>query len=179
MAENTEQATETSADRVVCPARKDTAVRYAIFAALLIGFGIWCYMDRGKYDEPDWQAVSEDFTKHINPVMGYALNHWGPYVFVPLGLILGVLGWASTRKTLVADPDGIGYEGKDKISWQRIEELDASELKRGYLYLEVRDGETLTLDQYKLQNFKPLVAYIEGHVPASATAAGEQPSAEG
>lgn len=170
MAENTEQPNGASTDRVVCPARKDTAIRYAIFAALLIGFGIWCYMDRGKYPEPDWQGVSEDFMKHINPVMGYALNHWGPYVFIPLGLILGALGFASTRKTLVADPEGIGYEGKEKIAWQRIEELDASELKRGYLYLEVRDGETFTLDQYKLQNFKPLVAYIEGRVPASAKA---------
>ena len=153
---------------VECPAAKDSAVRMFIFAALLIGFGIYCFADHyiwGNYKYPD--------PFKLNPYLGYLLNHYGPFVFLPPGLLLLVWGIVAMRRRLVADEQGIGYVGKPKIPWSAITTVDSSKLAdKGVLLigytLEERPA-VLKLDSWKLQNFRDLVALIE----SKALVAGE------
>jgi len=120
----------------------------------------------GRYPPPDaW-----DF-EHINDVAGHAFNHFTPWIAIPIGLLLGLRGVMVLRRVLVADADGIGYAGKEKLPWGKITSLDASRLKsKGILTVEHGDGAKLVLDSWKLQNFRELVAFVEANSPVSPTA---------
>ena len=88
------------------------------------------------------------------------------HLFVPVGLILFGMGVAYLKRRLIADETGIGYAGKEKIAWNAITELDSEKLKsKGILYLRYGSGKSLTLDSWKLTNFRDLVTLIENKVP--------------
>jgi len=160
-------------DRVECPAARDPAVRLFIFAAMMLGFGAWTIYDhyyKGEYAYPEKYELGK--------YLGYLFNHYGPYVLVPLGLIAVFLAIRHLRRVLVADAEGIGYAGGARVGWDEITSLDASLLKdKGILRLHYGTGGTLTLDSWKLKNFKAMVAYVEKHVPAATSAPdeGEEP----
>ncbi|MDY6913234.1 MAG: hypothetical protein SVT52_02080 [Planctomycetota bacterium] len=162
---NTSQGPDIEA--VQCAAAKDPAVRWFIFAAMLIGMGIWCLTDQREPPEA-WTF------KHINPAAGYVLNNiLGPYVFIPAGVLSGLYAILFLRRKLVADAGGIGYADREKIPWSQIKKLDAEKLQsKGFLHLHYGDDKTLTLDSWKLQNFRELVAFVEKHVPPQAQAEG-------
>jgi hypothetical protein len=147
--------------RVICPARRDTGVRLFIATAVLLGFGIYCFADWGnsKYDAPEaWDM------KHINQAARYVLTYFGPFVFVPAGLVVAGMGIASMTRKLVADDSGIAY-GRTRLAWTDVTSLDASELPdKQILSLRYGEDQSLALDAYKLQNFKELVAFVEEHV---------------
>jgi len=147
---------------VVCPAAKDPAVRLFIVAVLLLGFGAWCLTDL----RPRPRAWDLD---HINEVANYLLNNWGPVLFFPAGVVFAVWGVVFLRRTLVADTDGIGYKGRDRIAWSDVKGLDTSQFaKKSILKLQVERGgerDELVLDGWKLQNFKALVRLVESKLP--------------
>ncbi len=150
-----------TSNRVECPPSKDPPVRLFILAAMLIGFGIYCFVDAYIRDKYPYKPISEDFSAWCN----WALNHYGAFVFTIAGLVPLVWGIAFLRRLLVADEEGIGYEGKQKITWDKVQQLDASRLKaKGILYLYY-DDHKLKLDSWKLKNFRNLVAWVENHVP--------------
>jgi hypothetical protein len=149
---------------VHCLASKDPAVRWFIFAAMLIGFGLWCAIDhyyRGKYNLPT------DREPDISDKAQYWFNHYGPFVLVPAGLICLGFGVASLRRTLHADQEGIGYVGREKISWDDISGMDSSKLAdKGILTLFYgEDEKQLVLDSWKLKNFHELIRLVEAKVP--------------
>lgn len=147
--------------RVRCPAARDPAVRLFILAAMLIGFGAWCFLEGVVWGKYPYRPIGED----INAWAKYVLNVYGGFVLIPLGLVAAIWGIAFLRRTLVADEEGIGYEGKQRIPWAQVTRLDASRLKdKGLLELHHDDG-TLTLDSWKLQNFQELVRLVEARVP--------------
>ena len=152
---------ETSQSRVVCPAAKDPAIRLFIVAGMLMGFAVWCFRDGIGLRRPtDWGL------SNINDVAKYVMNVYGPYVFFPFGLALLVWALLFLRRRLVADSETIGFQGGPRIPWSAVETLDATELKsKGVLYLEHGKGERLTLDSWKLQNFRELVILIEKCIP--------------
>lgn len=157
-----DSANSSQSSSVLCLATKDTAIRLFIAAAMFIGFGIYCYTD---WDNPDYAKPEVWDMKHINDIGGYLLTHYGPFVLIPPGLVLIILGILSLRRKLAADDEGIGYLGKDKLAWSEITALDASDLKsKQILRLSSKKGKTLVLDGYKLQNFKALVAMVDEHV---------------
>ncbi len=151
----------TEVERVECPAAKDPAVRLFILAGMFIGFGVWCIMDLHNFPKPD-----KPFPEDINAWASWAFNHGGAYVFTPLGVVPLIWGIIFLRRRLNADDVGIGYAGRKKISWNRIERLDSAKLKeKGILALYYNGGKKLTLDSWKLKNFKDLVTLVERHVP--------------
>ena len=154
------QPTQAEVTEVECRPTRDPAVRWFIFAALMIGFATWCFIDRHKHPRPEaWDM------KHLNEAAAYILNNWGPAVFLPVGLISLWMGIRKLTHKLIADQQGIGY-GSKRIPWDRINRLDPSQLQsKGILYLEHGDGQRLTLDSWKLQNFRQLVAFVEQKVP--------------
>ncbi|MDP6634877.1 MAG: hypothetical protein QGG42_08275 [Phycisphaerae bacterium] len=165
----TETPENTAPTSISCPASKDPAVRTFIMAAMLLGIGIWCWMDAatGKYPPP--AAWNLD---NINEAAGYAFNHFTPWIAIPIGLILGLRGFLALRRVLTADAEGMGYEGKDKLPWEKITALDASRLKsKGILEVTYADGEKLLLDSWKLQNFRDLVGFVESRSPVTPTTA--------
>ena len=89
-----------------------------------------------------------------------------------LGVLLVIVGIRMLRRVLVADSAGIGYLGKDKLPWDQIDKLDASQFKnKGILILLAGEGartRRLKLDSWKLKNFRDLVAFVEAHVPSAA-----------
>lgn len=152
--------------RVECPAKKDPAVRWFIMAGMLLVFGVYCFIDhfiRGKYPYADPSA-------DLNAYLKYVFNHYGAIVFNAAGLVLLVLGVAALRRRLIADQEGIGYVGKEKLPWSAFTGIDSADLAdKGILRLGYAAGgktETLVLDSWKLQNFRDLIALVEAKVPA-------------
>jgi hypothetical protein len=128
---------------------------------MLIGMGVWCFLDRDKYDPPAaWDM------KHINEAAKYSFNAYGMYVFAPPGVVLGVWALLFLRRKLIADQDGIGYAGKEKVPWDAITNVDTSQAKaKGILKLKYGSGKTLTLDNWKLTNFRELISLVESKIP--------------
>jgi hypothetical protein len=158
MNETTETATP---GRVECPAARDPAVRELIIAAMLIGFGVWCWTDRRP--APDSWTLP-----NINKVLAYAVNNWGPLVLVPAGALLAGRAALRQRRRLVADAEGIGY-GEKRTPWSQVTLLDATRLKsKGILKLH-HGEEVLVLDSWRLRGFRDLVAFVEQHVPPDVT----------
>jgi len=164
MTETPENIESTS---VTCPAAKDPAVRTFIIAAMLLGIGIWCWMDAasGRYEPPEaWDL------DHINKAAGYVFNHFTPWLAIPIGAFIAFRGFLALRRVLAADAEGMGYKGSDKLPWDKITALDASRLKsKGMLEVEYEGGEKLMLDSWKLQNFRELVGFVEAHSPVTPT----------
>jgi len=149
-------------DRVECPATKDPAVRLFIVAAMLIGFGGYTVYDHyilGNYPYPQ--------PYELNPCLKYLFNHYIPFLLIPPGLVALIWGLRFLIRRLVADAEGIGYSGGQKVLWGDVKELDASLLKtKQILCLRYGEGRKLILDAWKLENFRDLVALIETRVPA-------------
>jgi hypothetical protein len=163
----TETPENTAPTSVTCPAAKDPAVRTFIMAAMLIGVGIWCWMDAasGKFGPP--KAWNID---NINDAAGYVFNHFTPWIALPAGLLMALRGVLALRRVLTADAEGMGYKGKDKRPWDKITTLNASRLKsKGILEVEYEGGEKLVLDSWKLQSFRELVGFVEAHSPMAPT----------
>ena len=163
MNDNTEPAIPT---RVECAPAKDPAVRLFIGAAGLLGFGGWCFYDA---------FIAESFPlpadPTINETLGYWFNHGGAIVFPVLAVIPLVMAALYLRRRLVADAEGIGYVGKDKIAWDRIEKLDTSLWEsKGVLVIRAAGGASLSLDEWKLdkKNFRDLIALVEHSAPPEA-----------
>lgn len=164
MTESPENNAPTS---VTCAAAKDPAVRTFVMAAMLIGIGVWCWMDAasGHYDPPE--AGDENY---LNEYAAYAFNHWTPWATLPIGAFIALRGFIAVRRVLTADAEGMGYQGSQKRPWDKITTLDASRLKsKGMLTVEYEGGEKVLLDSWKLQNFRELVGFIEAHSPVSPT----------
>ena len=150
---------------VVCPASKEPGVRWIIFACFLLIGGIYCFVDHfiwGKYQYPDpfdWNAY-----------LSYLFNHYGAILFPAAAVILIIRAVISMRRKLIADEEGIGYVGKEKIRWDAFKSLDASKLKsKGILKLKYDSNgreKVLTLDNWKLQNFRSLVELVEKKITA-------------
>jgi hypothetical protein len=157
----TETPEKTAVTNITCPAAKDPTVRTFITAAMLLGIGIWCWMDASAYPPPEaWDL------KHINEAAGHAFNHWTPWAAIPIGAFLAFRGVMALRRVLEADSEGMGYKGAAKRPWDKITALDASRLKdKGMLTVEYEGGEKLLLDSWKLQNFRDLVGFVEAHSP--------------
>jgi len=160
---------EAGPDRVVCPADKDPAVRIFIGAAMLIGFAFWCLAEKHQYAPPEaWTR------EHINAAAGYVLNHWGPWVFLPVAGVLIVYALLTLRRKIEADDKGISVNGGQPIPWSDFDGIDAALLpKKGILRLKRHNGEYVRLDRYKVKNFKALADLIEhrlGDVPEEAEA---------
>jgi hypothetical protein len=152
---------------VECSAAKDPAVRLFILAAMMVGIGVWCLIDMHNYP---YKSISED----LNGFFTYVFNHYSPIVLLPLGLLAGLKAVMGLRRRLVADGEGIGYVGRQKISWSAVKSLDSAKLaSKGILNITYDAGEgerTLVLDSWKLQNFRDLVRLVESKVappPAS------------
>jgi len=156
---DTEQTSQTQ--RIMCPSKSEPFVRLFIIGGLLIVIGIWCFVDRGKYGPP----TAWDFP-HLNEVAGYLLNHYGLYVLGPLGALCIYWGQRVRNRLLVADDDGIGYVGKEQVPWSEVARLDASLLKeKQVLRLVLTSGKKMSLDGWKLANFRELVAFLEKKLP--------------
>jgi hypothetical protein len=164
----TDTPEKTAPTSVTCPASKDPAIRTFIMAAMLVGIGIWCWMDAVNpniYPYPKAWDI-----ENINDAAGYAFNHWTPWVALPIGAFIALRGFMALRLVLTADADGLGYAGKDKRPWDKITALDASKLKdKGILTVEYEGGEELVLDSWKLQNFRDLVGVVEANAPVKPT----------
>ena len=148
---------------VECRATKDPAVRRFIFAVLAVGLGVYCFIDhyiRNMYQYPE--------PYELNPYLTYLFNHYGPFVLIPVGLLFAAKGVIGLRRTLVADQEGIGYVGGQKIGWSAVKSLDSENLaSKGILNVTYDTGageKTLVLDSWKLQNFRDLVRMVESKV---------------
>jgi len=158
-----------TATQVTCPPAWDLLLRPAILAVALLSFGVWCMTD---------QRPAETFSiENINPWGSWAMNFYGQFLFTALGLTAAFFTVRILRRKLIADSQGVGFVGKDKVLWSDVTGLDASELKeKQILYLLRGSGEKYALDGFNLRNFRDLVAFVEAHVPQPATT--EAPPAE-
>jgi hypothetical protein len=168
-----DETTSTPDKQIVCPTRRDSVLRLVIIGVVLLGFGIWCMIDLGKYPH-------KPFSEDINAWGKWATNFYGSFVCPILGAAMLIWAFLALRRKLVADEQGIGYAGKEKIPWSDVTGLDTSDLQdRQILYLQHGQGQKLKLDGYKLQDFKELLAFLESRVPGGDDRlASAGPSAE-
>ena len=146
---------------VECRAAKDPAVRMLILAAMLLGFGGWCFVDGYVRHLPEKLA-------NINDLATWCLNYVGGVLFPLAGLIVGARMVVFLRRKLLADEKGIGYAGKEKVPWDAFTGMDSSKFKKkGILRLQYASGGTekvLVLDNWKLDNFRELLQLVETKV---------------
>jgi len=139
-------------------------VRWFVIAGILILLGVWCFYDakvKGKYPYPE--KGLDDTSEFIS----YAFNHWGPILFVPVGILCIVGGAMSMRRVLVADAEGIGFAGKQKLPWSACTRVDKSRLEeKGILHLYFGEKK-LPLDQWKLRYFRELLDFVQAHCPGA------------
>ena len=135
-------------------------VRYFFIpAGILIGMGFYCL----STPEPAPQAWNME---HVNDVARYVLYRWAPFVLFPAGALLGLWGLRNLRRQMVADEQGLGYAGTPRLRWDQVQSIDASRLQaKGILYVLGPEDRKITLDSWKLNDFKKLVAFVEAHVP--------------
>ena len=145
-------------------AERQLALRHQATASgvlgMLLGFGIWCYSDRTRYKVPEEWSLGK-----INDIAGYLLNHWGPYVMLPLGVLILVWVAMGLRKKLLADEQGVGYAGRARIAWSEVDSLDARRLESKGVVVLIAAGRRLVLDSYYLTNFRELMALVDRCVP--------------
>ncbi len=153
-----------STEPIVFAPTTEPAVRVFIMAAMLLGLGGWCWFDKANYSKP--QAWTSEY---INEIANYVFNHWGPFLFIPVGAVFLAMGIRHLTRKMTADSEGLGYSCEDKVLWTNVTALDASVLKeKGKLTLTYDQSRQLVLDSYKLHNFRDLVALIEQHLPELA-----------
>ena len=139
--------------------------------AIRYTFSVFCSCHSNR----KFQKVNPDFPlppkPSINETLGYWFNHGGAIVFPVLALIPLVMVALYLRRRLVADAEGIGYVGKDKIAWDTVEKLDTSRWEsKGILVIRATGDVSLSLDEWKLdkKTFRDLIALVENSVPAEA-----------
>jgi len=110
--------------------------------------------------------------KNINDWGTWALNFYGQFIFTALGLVALFFTIRILRRKLVADEQGVGFVGKERILWSDVTGLDATELKdKQILYVLHGSVGRYPLDGFNLRNFRELVDFVETHVPQPAATA--------
>ncbi len=160
---NTSQKpTPEAPSRVEAVAKKDPAVRKFIIAGMALAGGLWLFYDGHLTDHYPYTPMAED----MNAFFSWVLNYFGGLVLIPIGLLFAIRALLELRKKIVGDDQGIGFEGKRPIAWNDITAVDAGKLANKQILVLKANAQTLTLDAYKHENFKPLVAMVEQNVPA-------------
>lgn len=164
-----DSATAAVPTSVECRASKDPAVRLFIGAVALVGFGLYCIYDGyiakafdggSKYPAPEAWDV-----EHINDVLSYSLNHFGPFVFIPVGLVLAALAFRTLKRFVIANDEGLVVNGRAQVPWSEFTGIDASLLDaKGVLTLQRKGAPGVKLDGYHYRDFRDLVAFIEARV---------------
>ena len=67
--------------------------------------------------------------------------------------------------TSTADDAGVGYVGREKIAWADVIEMDLSKFKAKEIMVLKAGDTSITLDGWKLQNFRDLIAKVEAALP--------------
>ena len=158
-----EETLANDATTLECPPTKDLAIRWFIFAGIMLGFAIWTAYEAyvlNKYPKPEeWD---------LNEWLGYAFNHYIIYLLAPFGILGVVKALRHLGRKITADGNGLAY-GSKTVAWADVTRLDAEQLKeKGLLVLEYGEGQTLKLNSMDFDNFKELVVLAEKHIPESA-----------
>jgi len=155
---DTVPAGETIAERVECSATKEPAIRVLIMALMALAFGAWSYY--GAY-------VSQEYVDNPSSMMFNKVCSW---LLPPVGLILLVRVVWMLRRKFLADGEGLGWAGKDKVPWQNVTRLvvKGKELFDVHYVTDGQEG-ILHLDSWKMTNFVPLVKLIESKTPGIKT----------
>lgn len=157
---DTVPAAETIAERVECSATKEPAIRVLLMAVMALAFGAYCYYD--AYVNQKYIQQASESSMMFNKVCSWVLP--------PIGLfLLGRVVWMLRRK-FVADNEGLGWVGQDKVAWSSVKALvvKGKELFDVHYSADGQDG-VLHLDSWKMKNFVPLVKLIESKTPGIKT----------
>lgn len=148
---NQEQIAPGAPDSVECGLATEALIRSGLIVAMVLGFGVWSiyHLAIDKYDRAA-EPVNWYFT------LGCAV------VLTPLGVVLAGLLVRRLRRRLVADNEGIGYVGREKVGWDRITKLVIR--GKGLVDLHYQtDGaeQVLTLDSYYLKDYDTLMTLVD------------------
>jgi hypothetical protein len=172
MANMTDSSASGAATSVECRSAGDPFVRMLLLGVVLLAWGAWSGYDAFyKLDKQGNRAFSmEKNASH------YLFNAGMSMILPPVSLV--VLAWAFRirRRRLLADGEGLGYVGKEKIAWSRLKRLSPGGKGLLDVYYDGPGGNLrrLRLDSWMLKNFNELVAFIEAKAPNVPVEAGKQ-----
>ena len=159
----TDNSVKTAANRVECPAARDPYLRMLILGVVMLGWGLWsgydAYLAVDKQGQPKLSMKTDEMRFLFNAVMFYVLP--------PAGVVALVWAGRIRRRRLVADEEGLGYVGGEKIAWNCIRRLVPRGKGLLHVHYEGADGSPrrLKLDSWMLKGFNELVAFIEAKSP--------------
>jgi hypothetical protein len=163
MASMTENSSAAGTARVECPTAKDPYIRMLIVGIVMIGWGLLSGYDAlVKKDNSGNRVYSLD-----NKPSHFLFNLGMFGLLPPAGIVALVWAQRIRRRRLVADEEGLGYVGREKIAWGRLQRL----VPRGKglldVYYAAADGtqRRLKLDSWMLKNFNDLAKFIEAKAP--------------
>ena len=156
--------TESTTTLIECKSTRDPLLRLGFLVAMLVGFGLWCVYEMNLIDgapKYSYKSMSDDF----NTWATWAFNFYGQFVFTGLGLLLAWKALKFKNQVLTADDAGVGYVGREKIAWADVIEMDLSKFKAKEIMVLKAGDTSITLDGWKLQNFRDLIAKVEAALP--------------
>ena len=115
----TENAGGQPVTSVECPASNEPFVRQLIVAFLILGGAVWIYMDPSENGRT-WKAGD------INNNGYYLYNYYLPYLLALVGAAFLARTLFQHSRRLRADEKGIGFAGKEPITWDRLTRIDAT-----------------------------------------------------
>jgi hypothetical protein len=152
-----------ASDHVECPAAMDPCVRMFIVALLMLAYGLYCAYDlfvaTGAEGGPKY-SMEKNASIYLYNV--------ACLILVPIGAVCLAWGVVMVGRKLLADQEGIGFVGQEKVAWQRIYRIVTRGKGLLDLYYKDQEGQddgVIRLDSWKLKNFAELVALVESKTP--------------
>ena len=140
---------------LIVKSTKERVVKLSIATVLCFGLAVWCWYD--AFYKESMKESSRLFNLYSIPVL---------IILAGVALFFTI---RAARLRIEADEQiGISINGRAAIAWEKIEDIDTSELaKKGYLYLKYNDQQgrpatlksRVTINQRRLLGQRNLIPH--------------------
>ena len=122
---------------IEAPASKHKKRTFTFYIVACIAGALWCAYD--GYVSKDFIAKHKDADG--NPETYLVFNRQAPPYFVGLGILLGAYLFTIRKRKLIADKTELVISGKEKISYESIEQIDKTHFERkGFFVITYKDS---------------------------------------
>jgi hypothetical protein len=121
---------------IEAPASKHKKKTLVIYILFCIALAAWCSYD--GYFNKKW--ISDHTDADGNPETYLVFNRRAPYYLVGASILIGVYLFIVSRKKIIADETELIIDGKKKISYESIEQINKTHFSsKGFFVITYRD----------------------------------------
>jgi hypothetical protein len=121
---------------IEAPASKHKKKTLALYIFFCIALALWCAYD--GYINKDW--IAEHTDADGNPKTYLVFNRRAPAYLVGASVLLGAYLFAIRKRKIVADNTELLINGKEKISYESIEQINKTHFEsKGFFIITYKD----------------------------------------